>query len=37
MLIIRLPRFIIKNINSLPTKFVIIILYNGYKDIQTLK
>jgi len=37
MLVIRLLRFKIKNINSLPTKTVIIILYYGYKRYTNIK
>ena len=37
MLIIHLPRFKIKNIDSLPTTIVIIILYYGYKRYTNIK
>ena len=37
MLIIRLLRFKIKNINSLPTKIIIIIVYKRYKKYTNIK
>ena len=37
MLMIYFPHFKIKNINSLPTKAIIIILYSGYKRYTNIK